>query len=135
MISPTWTHTISTLRGRPLQTAVVLVFSAAIWIGHIAQVLVMAAALGIHGDAALWLALASRIPIAILAGLIPLTFAGIGTRDVALVVLLGPLILPENAAALGVLFWTRYLVPGCLGLPLLPKFMRLAADLTKRHLQ
>lgn len=92
--------------------------------GHILQICLMIRALGISADFVMWANIVSLIPIAIVAGLIPLTFAGIGTRDAALVLLLGGFIGKEAAAALGILFWLRYLVPGILGVPLLPKFMR-----------
>jgi hypothetical protein len=91
----------------------------------------MAAALGVEGPALVWAAVAARVPIAILAGLVPLTFAGVGTRDAALVVLLGPLVGADVAAALGVLFLLRYLVPGLLGVPLLPRVLRATASLAR----
>lgn len=84
----------------------------------------MAAALGVSGDATLWASLMAMIPVAIVAGLAPLTFAGVGTRDAVLVALAGGLIGAGTAAALGVLFWLRYIVPGLIGIPLLPKFLR-----------
>jgi glycosyltransferase 2 family protein len=81
----------------------------------------MAWALGIKGP---WLPLAGTLPLVILAGLAPFTFAGIGTRDAAIVLLIGPLVGADKAAALGVLFWLRYLVPGLVGLPLIPLYFR-----------
>jgi glycosyltransferase 2 family protein len=131
-VSEAWSIGLQQLRARWMATGGILIFSTLIWAGHLAQVLLMAAALGVTGDAAFWALIAARVPIAILAGLVPLTFAGVGTRDAALVVLLGPLIGPEQAAALGVLFWLRYLVPGVLGLPLLPRFMRAASKLAQK---
>ena len=85
----------------------------------------MAAALGVSGSMELWTTLIALLPVAIVAGLVPLTFAGVGVRDAALVLLLSPYIGAPTAAALGVLFWLRYLVPGLLGSPLLPRFIGL----------
>ncbi|MHC0055649.1 lysylphosphatidylglycerol synthase transmembrane domain-containing protein [Actibacterium sp. D379-3] len=127
-----WSGGLGFLRRRPAATLGILGWSMAIWFGHLIQVLMMVAALGVTGDTPFWAAVAARVPVAILAGLVPLTFAGVGTRDVALVVLLGPLIGTEEAAALGILFWLRYLVPGILGVPLLPRFFRVAAALSRK---
>ena len=58
-------------------------------------------------------------PLAILAGLLPLTFAGVGTRDAALIVFYQPYFSEATAAALGVLCTSRYLLPAIGGLPFL----------------
>lgn len=131
-LADAWSAGVESLRARPVATSGILFWSLLIWLGHLVQVLLMAAALGVEGPWLLWVSLAARVPIAILAGLIPLTFAGVGTRDAALVVLLGPLVGTETAAALGVLFLLRYLVPGLLGLPLLPRVLRATAALAAR---
>jgi len=112
------------LAGRRRALLSLLVLSFLIWAGHILQICLMVAALGVSVDLSGWAFIIGMIPIAIVAGLVPLTFAGVGTRDAVLVVLLGGIMGKETAAALGVLFWLRYLVPGILGLPLMPKFMR-----------
>jgi uncharacterized protein (TIRG00374 family) len=56
-------------------------------------------------------------PLAILAGLLPLTFAGVGTRDAALIFFYKPFFSPPVAAALGLLCTSRYLLPAIGGLP------------------
>ncbi len=93
-----------------------------LWCLHLAQIWLLAAALGLDIPT---LPFAALVPVAILAGLLPLTFAGIGTRDVALVLLLAPYAEAPALAALGVLTVTRYLLPSLLGLPLLPKYLGL----------
>lgn len=98
--------------------------TALIWTGHLVQICLMAAALGAGGGIVFWLGVAGLLPVAFIAGLVPLTFAGVGTRDAALVLLLAPLMGGETAAALGILFWLRYLVPGLIGLAFVPKFMQ-----------
>jgi uncharacterized membrane protein YbhN (UPF0104 family) len=58
-------------------------------------------------------------PLAILAGLLPLTFAGVGTRDAALVFFYAPYMSAPAAAALGLLCTLRYVLPALIGLPFL----------------
>lgn len=121
-----WRALQAELASRPGRLAGLIGVSALIWAGHLLQIALMAAALGVDGGPGFWLGLVGLVPIAILAGLVPLTFAGIGTRDAALVLLLAPLIGGETAAALGILFWLRYLVPGLIGLIFMPKFLEAA---------
>jgi uncharacterized protein (TIRG00374 family) len=61
-------------------------------------------------------------PLAILAGLVPLTFAGVGTRDAAIVMLYRPYMDAATALALGALCTSRYLVPALMGLPFLNEY-------------
>ncbi|WP_421655888.1 lysylphosphatidylglycerol synthase transmembrane domain-containing protein [Leptothermofonsia sp. ETS-13] len=70
-------------------------------------------------------------PLAILAGLLPLTFAGVGTRDAALIFLYAPYFNAATAAALGVLCTSRYLIPAIAGLPFLNQFMATVRTLQK----
>lgn len=62
-------------------------------------------------------------PLAILAGLLPLTFAGVGTRDAALIAFYKPFFDAPTAAALGLLCTSRYLLPAIGGLPFLGSFV------------
>ncbi|OLS42309.1 lysylphosphatidylglycerol synthase transmembrane domain-containing protein [Rhodovulum sulfidophilum] len=122
-----WGAVVRRLRSRPGSLTLCLALTALLWLGHLVQISLMAASLGVSGDASFWAHFMALMPIAIVAGLIPLTFAGVGTRDAAIVMLIGAQAGPETAAALGVLFWLRYLVPGLIGSPLLPRFLRTAA--------
>lgn len=61
-------------------------------------------------------------PLAILAGLFPLTFAGVGTRDGALIYFYQPYFDAHVAAALGLLCTARYLLPAIGGLPFFAKY-------------
>ena len=63
-------------------------------------------------------------PLAILAGLLPLTFAGVGTRDAALILFYQPFMAAPTAAALGLLCTSRYLLPAIGGLPFLEHYLR-----------
>ncbi len=62
-------------------------------------------------------------PLAILAGLMPLTFAGVGTRDAALIAFYAPYFDAATAAALGLLCTSRYLLPALGGLPFLNQYL------------
>jgi len=55
-----------------------------------------------------------RVPIAIFVGLLPITLAGIGTRDGALVALIAP---HAVAALVGLFSTLRYVVMALLGVP------------------
>lgn len=88
-----------------------------IWFLHLVQIWMFTLAL--REPVALLTNLALS-PLAILAGLLPLTFAGVGTRDAALVFLYSPdYMSAAAAAALGVLCTLRYVLPALLGLPFL----------------
>lgn len=62
-------------------------------------------------------------PLALMIGLLPFTFAGIGTRDAALILLYAPYFDSATGAALGLLCTLRYLLPGLFGLPFLSLFL------------
>lgn len=97
-------------RGR---AALVWVVSLLLWAGHLVQIWMFARAMGqvpLAGSMA-------AATLAILAGLLPFTMAGIGTRDAALVVLYAAWLSPAQGAALGVLATMRYLLPAIAGLP------------------
>ncbi len=85
-----------------------------IWFLHLLQIWMFIHALKAHAPFLISLALS---PLAILAGLLPLTFAGVGTRDAALVLLYQPYFDTPTAAALGLLCTARYLLPALGGLP------------------
>ena len=55
--------------------------------------------------------------MAIFVGLLPFTFAGVGTRDAAMLYLLGPLVGKGPALALGVFATLRYVVVALAGVP------------------
>lgn len=90
-----------------------LALSVLLWFLHIGQIYVFYRAIAgpEPGPAA---AIFLRVPIAIFVGLLPITLAGIGTRDGALIALIAP----HAVAALVGLFCTlRYVVMALLGVP------------------
>ncbi len=94
--------------------------SICIWLLHLLQIWLFILAL--RGDVSFLTNLALS-PLAILAGLLPLTFAGIGTRDAALIYFFAGFIDAETAAALGLLCTSRYFIPALAGLPFLNRYM------------
>jgi uncharacterized membrane protein YbhN (UPF0104 family) len=55
--------------------------------------------------------------------LLPLTLAGIGTRDAALILFYRPYLNAPTAAALGILCTMRYVLPALGGLPFLSSYL------------
>jgi glycosyltransferase 2 family protein len=96
--------------------------SVFIWFLHLLQIWFFIVALRASVPLLTSLALS---PLAILAGLLPLTFAGVGTRDAALIAFYGPYFPAATGAALGVLCTSRYLMPAIGGLPFLNRYLGL----------
>jgi len=129
-----WTTTLAAMQRNRLPLFALFGLTVVIWSGHLAQITLMTWALGVDCAPSCWVQVIALFPVAIVAGLVPMTFAGVGVRDAALVVLLSSHIGAPQAAALGVLFWLRYLVPGLLGSPLLPRFLdRLRGEIASRR--
>lgn len=99
--------------------AKVVLVSLAIWGGHLAQFWLFAQALG----PVPFLDNMAFATLAILAGLLPFTMAGIGTRDAAILFLYAPFLSPGQAAVLGVLATLRYLLPALAGLPFMGDYL------------
>jgi glycosyltransferase 2 family protein len=91
-----------------------------IWFLHLLQIWLFILALKAWTP---FLANLALSPLAILAGLLPLTFAGVGTRDAALIAFYQPYFDAPTAAALGVLCTSRYLLPAMGGLPFLGEYL------------
>lgn len=104
-------------KGQLLKIAITSIF---IWFLHLLQIWFFILALNAWTPFITSLALS---PLAIFAGLLPLTFAGVGTRDAALVLFYQPYFDEATAAALGLLCTSRYLLPAIGGLPFLGQFL------------
>lgn len=98
-------------RGR---LALLAVVSLAIWMIHLVSVWLFIRSLGVAVPVVDSLALT---PLSLLAGLLPLTFAGIGTRDAAVLYFYQDYLSAPQCAAVGVFMTVRYLVLGIAGLP------------------
>jgi glycosyltransferase 2 family protein len=102
--------------------AAILASAAILWVLHLAQFsLALRAASGSADTALLW----SRVPMAIFIGLLPITFAGVGTRDAAMVYFLAATTGEGVAMALGVFATLRYVLVALAGLPFM---LRLPID-------
>jgi glycosyltransferase 2 family protein len=103
-----------------LQLIKVSLTSIFIWFLHLLQIWFFILALKADTPFLTNLALS---PLAILAGLLPLGFAGIGTRDAALILFYSPYFDQATGAALGLLCTSRYFLPAIIGLPFLGQMM------------
>ncbi len=110
------------VRGRKAEALAVSTF---LWLVNLLQLWLFAVALNIPVPIAAGFCIAA---MAVLAGQIPFTFAGLGTRDLAFVVLLSPYATAEAAAAVGILSSTRVILPALAALPLLGRYLSLGLD-------
>jgi hypothetical protein len=115
-----WQGAVAWFWSAPGRVAAVALVSLAIWGGHLAQFWLFAQGLG----AVPFLDNMAFATLAILAGLLPFTMAGIGTRDAAILLLYAPYLGPGEAAVLGVLATLRYLIPAIAGLPFMGDYLR-----------
>jgi uncharacterized protein (TIRG00374 family) len=104
----------------PKQLIIISATSIFVWFLHLLQIWLFIIALKAWAPFLTSFALS---PLAILAGLLPLTFAGVGTRDAALIYLYQPYFNVQTAAALGILCTSRYFLPALIGLPFLGQMM------------
>jgi uncharacterized membrane protein YbhN (UPF0104 family) len=104
--------------------------SVFIWFLHLLQIWLFILALRAWIDFTANLAIS---PLAILAGLLPLGLAGVGTRDGALILLYTPYLTKQlgdpakavgTAVALGLLCTARYVLPALGGLPFVAGYLR-----------
>ncbi|AFZ37410.1 hypothetical protein Sta7437_3928 [Stanieria cyanosphaera PCC 7437] len=105
------------------QLLLITVTSIFIWFLHLLQIWLFIIALKAYAPFIASLALS---PLSILAGLLPLTFAGVGTRDAALIFFYQPYFNQATAAALGLLCTSRYFLPAVIGLPFLGQMLATA---------
>ncbi|HER26754.1 MAG TPA: flippase-like domain-containing protein [Rhodospirillales bacterium] len=96
-----------------------------IWLLHLIQIWMLAGSLGASVPVLSSLGLSS---LAILAGLVPLTMAGIGTRDAATIFLFAPFMTAATGAALGLMLTLRYVLPGLAGLPFLTDYLSMLRE-------
>ena len=104
-----WPGLLQVLRGRRRW---IVAFSLVLWLTHLVQIWMFSITLSLNIP---FVVSASLSAVALLAGQLPFTFSGLGTRDVALVLLLSQYTTPEAAAAIGVLIATRNLLPALAG--------------------
>lgn len=94
--------------------------SLVIWLLHLVQIWFFIIALGARPPLGDSMALSA---LAIFVGLLPITFAGIGTRDAALMFFFSDHLSPAAGAALGLLCTSRYVLPAICGLPFAGEYL------------
>lgn len=110
------------------QLLIITCTSLFIWFLHLLQIWLFILALKAIAPFLVSLALS---PLSILAGLLPLTFAGIGTRDAAIIYFYQDYFNEATGAALGLLCTSRYLIPALIGLPFLGQMLGAANKVLK----
>lgn len=98
----------------------VILLSLLLWLVHVIQIWMFTVALAIRIP---FTVCASLTAVALMIGQLPFAFAGLGARDVALVVLMRGYVRPESAAALGLLISTRNLLPPLAALPIMRPYI------------
>ena len=112
--------------GDKKQLLLITVTSIFIWFLHLLQIWLFIIALKASAPFIISIALS---PLSLLAGLLPLTFAGVGTRDAALIYFYQPYFNEVTGAALGWLCTSRYFLPAIIGLPFLGQMLAAAKKL------
>jgi uncharacterized membrane protein YbhN (UPF0104 family) len=89
-----------------------------IWLGSAFQIFLLYAAVGKHIPLTFSIAV---VPIAIFIGILPITVAGMGTRDLSLVYLFSAYSTDSASISVGLLFsFLRYWILALVGIPFLP---------------
>jgi len=92
-----------------------------IWFVHLFQIWLFILALSPNVS---FFASLAITPIVIFAGLIPLTFSGIGTRDFAFIFFYSAYFSAATGAALGLLATLRYIIPAIAGIPFFSYYIK-----------
>ncbi|CAN5247285.1 hypothetical protein BH09SUM1_BH09SUM1_10550 [soil metagenome] len=103
----------------------IVAWSMTIWFLHLLQIWCFFRAVGI--GVTLFM-ITARMPIAIFAGLLPLTIAGVGTRDWAILAVFHGLAANDQLAAAAVLISLRYVVPAIGGFPFLHRYLVMSRE-------
>lgn len=122
-LAETWNEGLSRFWSDPQKASIIVASSVFLWLVHLLQIWMLAYALSPLTPLLESFALSA---IGILAGLLPFTLAGVGTRDAALIALYAPYMDAGAGAALGVLCTLRYLIPAAVGLPFLGRYLHQA---------
>jgi uncharacterized membrane protein YbhN (UPF0104 family) len=98
----------------------IFAYSLVSWLIQLFQFFCFFYALGFDGPA---MTIVGLVPAAIVVGLLPITVAGLGTRDVAMIVLFAPWAPAEMMAGIALLSHLRYILPGLAGLVSVRQFL------------
>ena len=109
-----WLEIIDFINNDKIRGFLLSLLSIFLWFLHLLQIWIFIIALSPGVDFFVSLAIT---PLAIFAGLLPLTFSGIGTRDFAFIYLYAAYFSIATGAALGILATLRYIIPALVGIP------------------
>ena len=108
-----WSEVCDFVNKDKVKILLLSLLSIFIWFLHLLQIWLFILALSSNVDFVVSLAIT---PLVIFAGLIPLTFSGIGTRDFAFIYFYAAYFSAETGAALGLLATLRYIIPAIAGI-------------------
>jgi hypothetical protein len=108
------------LKGDQKELAFIVGLSIFLWFVHLVQFVFFFRAL--HSAVSVF-QIFRLVPLAILVGLVPVTIAGVGTRDSAMIYFFAPYESIPLIVGVGVFASLRYFVPGILGLPFLNRYL------------
>ena len=115
-----WEKVLSGLKATRGRFSSIQALSLLLWLLHLIQIYLFFLTLKHPVPILLVYAL---VPPAIFIGLLPISFAGIGTRDSALIYLFAPYASASLMAGVGILTSVRYVVPALFGLPFFHDYM------------
>lgn len=118
-------HLAGMLHAEGSRRGVLVAWSLAIWMLHLLQIWCFFRAVG--ADIGLP-RIVAEMPAAIFAGLLPLSVAGIGTRDWAIVAIFGGGIPRETLVGAAFLVSLRYIVPAAAGIILAGRYYNLSRE-------
>lgn len=121
-----WENVRRILVAHPGRLSAVLGLTLVLWLLHLLQIHLFFLSVGSHPPP---LKVYALTPVAILVGLLPISQAGLGTRDAALIYLFSGDESPAVLASVGLLTAIRYLVPAIAGLPFFPLVLEARAAL------
>ncbi|MFQ5829267.1 MAG: lysylphosphatidylglycerol synthase transmembrane domain-containing protein [Candidatus Methylomirabilia bacterium] len=114
---PAWEEARGMWNRHPGRLAAVLGMTVGLWVLHLLQIHLFFFSVGSHPPV---VNVYAFVPVAILVGLLPISLAGFGTRDAALIYLFSADDAPAVLASVGLLTGSRYIVPALAGLLFLP---------------
>jgi uncharacterized protein (TIRG00374 family) len=116
-----WLEVCKNTKKENSKILILTLLSIFIWFLHLIQIWLFIVSLGYEVSFLFSIAIT---PLAIFAGLLPLTFSGVGTRDVAFIYLYSTYLSAPAAAALGLLATLRYIIPAIIGIPFFSYYLK-----------
>lgn len=114
-----WDWLLRHWRAKKAVTAGVMSLSLLLWGLHLLQIYLFFPSLGQSIEPG---AVLAYVPLSLLVGLLPISLAGMGTRDTALIVLFAPYVDGATMAGIGILCTMRYWADTLMGVPFLHRY-------------